>query len=124
MVRVYRNRTSPVGRELDRRICEFNAKKPRLASGKAIVVATFEASDYEQFLKDRVQDVKPQLIVLDSPTQIASSAVVERESSHYVNVCAAVHLCATPVPAIVPSWVTGEELEATTHVLDELRSNK
>ena len=124
VVHVYRNAHSPIGRELDRRFYEFSAERPLLPSGKAIVVATIESNDYKQMLRERIaSELKPELIVLDSPEDINVNPDVKSEAARYTNVCGAVRSCAAPVPAIIPSWVpNGEELEATKRVLKALEA--
>jgi hypothetical protein len=123
VVHVYRDRTSPVGRELDRRFSEFNGNGVGLSSGIRIVVATYEPNDYRQMLRDRIgNELLPELIVLDSPADASINPMVEREAAHAENICAAVRACPSVVPAFIPSWVSSpEQLQATQQVLSALR---
>ncbi len=122
VVHVYRNRTSPVARALDQRFLEFNGDKHRLSSGKRIVIATYESQDYKQMLRDRVgNELRPDLIVLDSPGDVAINPFIERESRRAVDICGAARACPAFVPAFIPSFVTdAEELEASQVVLKDL----
>jgi hypothetical protein len=123
VLHVYRDRTSQVGRELDRRFYDLSAKKLSISSGREIVVATLEPQDYKQMLRDRIgNELLPELIVLNSPADEAINPIVEREAAHAVNICAAVRACPTVVPAFIPSWVSNpEEMQAAQQVMNALR---
>ena len=122
VVHVYRDRESSTGQELERRFYELSAEKLRLSSGREIVVATVEASDYKQMLRNRIgNELLPELIVLNSPADSAVNPIIERESAHAVNICAAVRACPAVVPAFIPSWVANsQEREAAQQVLNAL----
>jgi hypothetical protein len=104
VLQVYRDRTSSIGRELDRRFYELSAERISLPSGRKITFSTIEPKDYLQMLRDRIgKELLPELIVLDSPSDAAGNPIIEREAAHAVNICAAVHACPAAVPAFIPS---------------------
>lgn len=123
VLHVYRDRTSAVGRELDRRFYEFSTKQIKSSSGRQIFIATVEPRDYKQMLRDKVgKELLPELIVLNSNADEAVNPIVEREAAHAINICPAVRACPTVVPAFIPSWVSNaEELQAAQQVLNALR---
>jgi len=122
VVHVYRNGISPVARALDQRFLEFNDDKHRLSSGERIVSATYESEDYKQMLRDRVgNELRLDLIVLDSPGDAAIDPFIEQESRRAVDLCDAARACPAVVPAFIPSFVTdAEALEASQVVLKAL----
>jgi hypothetical protein len=126
VLHVYRDRTSPIGRELDRRFYELSAKKISLSSGREIVIATVEPQDYKQMLHDKIgSQLLPELIVLNSPADEEVNPIIQREARHAVDICTAVRACPAFVPAFIPSWVSStEELQAAQQVLNALRERK
>jgi hypothetical protein len=124
VVHVYRNRSSTVGKELDRRFYEFNTQRISFLSGRQVVVATYEPSDYNKMLRDRIgSELLPELIVLDSPADAMINPTIEREAAHAKNICTAVRVCPAVVPAFIPSWVSNkQDLQAAQQVLRALSS--
>lgn len=126
VLHVYRDRTSPIGRELDRRFYELSSKRISLPSGRQIVIASIEPRDYKQMLRDRIgNELMPELIVLNSSADVAISPTIGREATHAANICSAVRACPIVVPAFVPSWVSNrDELQAAQQVLQALRDQR
>jgi hypothetical protein len=124
VVRVYRNRGSQIGIQLDRRFRELNSRPLHVSSGREILIATIEPIDYKRMLRDQIgQGVAAQLVVLDSPVDAKVNAMIEREAVRGVNVCDAVGACPAVVPAFIPSWVLDQqELEASQVVLANVMS--
>lgn len=60
--------------------------------------------------------MKPDLVVLDSPDQLSANPLIRGESRKAKNTCGNQANC----PTFVPSWVSGERLEASQKVLDAL----
>jgi hypothetical protein len=107
VVRVFRDANSDFSRELDRKLYGFN-NHHRVSSGKVIVVATMEG-DYQHELAEKIALVKPQMIILDSPTDAKLVGGMQFEQ-RAKSVCGRNRDC----PAFIPPWVSGEELDATT----------
>lgn len=108
VVRVFRDANSDFSRELDRKLYGFN-NHHRVSSGKVIVVATMEG-DYQHELAEKIALVKPQMIILDSPTDAKLVGGMQFELQRAKSVCGRNRDC----PAFIPPWVSGEELDATT----------
>ena len=111
MVRVYRDRNSDFSWELDRRLYEFNDYRNyrRVRSGKVIFVATMEPFDYQKELGGKVAQVRPQVIVLNSPEDERLVGGMQLDLQQGKSACGRNRNC----PAFIPPWVSGEELEAT-----------
>ena len=114
VVRVYRDRNSDFASELDRRLYAFNdyGNYQRVGSGKVIVVETTEPVDYQKELGGKVAQVKPQLIILNSPEDARLVGGMQLDLQQGKSACGGNRNC----PALIPPWVTGEELEATRAV--------
>jgi hypothetical protein len=92
--------------ELDRKLYGFS--NHRVSSGKLILVATMEG-DYQDELAGKIALVKPQMIILDSPTDVKLVAGMQFDLQKAKSACGKNQDC----PAFIPPWVSGEELEAT-----------
>jgi hypothetical protein len=114
VVRIYRDSNSAFGRDLDRKLYGLNNpnNQLRVGSGKLILVATMEG-DYQDALARKIASVKPQMIILDSPVDAKLLHGVPFDLETAKNACGAEGNCL----AFIPSWVDGEELEATNLVL-------
>jgi hypothetical protein len=124
VVRVFRDSRSPLGREIDRRFYELRARNLSLSSGRRIVIATMKSQDYKATLRDQVgSELRPEIVVLNSPTDATISPIIKRESDRAVNICGAARACPSVVPAFIPSWVTDpEEVEGSQIILKALWS--
>lgn len=110
VVRVCRDAHSDFSRELDRRLYGINNR--RISSGKLIVVATMEGN-YQEELAQKIALVRPQMIILDSPDDVKQVSGAHLDLQNARSACGTNRDC----PALIPPWVSGEELEATQIVL-------
>jgi hypothetical protein len=113
VVRVCRDAHSDFSRELDRRLYGLNNR--RVSSGKLIVVATMEG-DYQEELAKKIALVKPQMIILDSPGDVKRVGGVRLDLQNAKSACGTNRDC----PALIPPWVSGDELEATQLVFSAI----
>jgi hypothetical protein len=112
VVHLLRNLNSPYGSELDRRILDYQGGNPRLSSGQPIMVES-ETGDYKQMLeKQSSSSDDVDLIVMDSADDAKTNPVLMSSLNNAVNVCAGLKACPTPIPAIIPSQITGDSREA------------
>ena len=116
IVRVYRDAESDFRRELDYKLYNFTNQRPRISSGRWIYVATVEPYDYRNELGGKVAIIKPQMVVLDAPADAALIRGMEFDLQRAKNVCDMNKQC----PAFIPSWVSGDELEAAKKLLDAI----
>jgi hypothetical protein len=113
VVRVCRDAHSDFSRELDRKLYGLNNRRVR--SGKLIVVATMEG-DYQKELAQKIALVRPQMIILDSLGDLKQVGGVHLDLQNARSACGTNRDC----PALIPPWVSGEELEATQIVLSAI----
>ena len=113
IVRVYRDREADFAHELDRELYSFANAHQTTGSGKWIWVATVEPFHYAEELGGKVAMIKPQLIVLDRASDVSLIRGMDVNPTQAINACGPNRLC----PAFIPSWVSGEELEAAKQVL-------
>ena len=116
IVRVYRDRDSDFARQLDRKFSEFTSAHHTTSSGKWIFIATVEPYHYVDELGGKVATIKPQLIVLDRASDAGLIRGMDVDVRRAVSACGANRMC----PAFIPSWVTGEELEAAKQLLTDI----
>jgi hypothetical protein len=109
VVRVFRDYSLESSAQLDKKLNSCNGRLVR--SGKPILVATYE-SGYEGGLS-RLGDIKPQIIVLDYPQDLEKLELDAAHPPQVGNACSPPRNC----PTFIPTWVTGEELEASRIVL-------
>jgi hypothetical protein len=114
VVRVFRDANADFSRDLDRALYTFGGMH-RTESGKVIMVATMESSDYRK-LAEKIAVGKPQLIILDSPADVTLLNVVDLDLRQAKSACGRNKDC----PAFIPPWVSGEELEATKQVFSAI----
>jgi len=116
IVRVYRDRKSDFANRLDRKFYDVNSAHHTIASGKWIFIATVEPYHYTEELGGKLAAIKPELIVLDRTSDVALIRDMEVNVRQTTNACDANRIC----PAFIPSWVSGEELEAAKAVLNAI----
>jgi energy-converting hydrogenase Eha subunit E len=116
IVRIYRDRDSDFAQELDQKLHGFTSERHMTTSGKWIGVATVEPYRYPDELSGKVATIKPQMIILDSPNDAKLIGGMDVNLNQTTNVCGRTRTC----HAFIPSWVSGDELEATKLVLPEL----
>jgi hypothetical protein len=108
-VRVLRDRRSASRREIDKKIISVTGH--RLDSGGVVVVGTYE-DDYDRML-DRIAEIRPQLVILDSPADLDRIRATVGSAVTTTNACGPEHNC----PAFIPPWVSGDQLKASEMVL-------
>ena len=113
IVRVYRHREADFAHELDRELYSFANAHHTPRSGKWIWVATMEPFHYTEELGGKVAMIKPQLIVLDRASDVSLIRGMVVSPTQAISACAADRPC----PAFIPSWVSGEDLDAARQVL-------
>jgi hypothetical protein len=96
VVTVFRDANSDFSRELDRKLYGFNNQN-RVSSGKLILVATMEG-DYRRDLVEKIELVKPQMIILDSPADAKLVGGMQVDLRKAKNACGKNREC----PAFVP----------------------
>ena len=74
-----------------------------------------EGADYRK-LAEKIAVVKPQLIILDSPADVMLFNGMDLDLRQARNACGTNKDC----PAIIPKWVSGEELEATKKLVSAI----
>ncbi|MGD0271912.1 MAG: hypothetical protein ABSB14_22795 [Candidatus Sulfotelmatobacter sp.] len=116
VVRVYRDRESDFARQLDRKLYEFTSEHHTTRSGKWIFIATVEPHHYAEELGGKVATIKPQLVVLDQPRDASLIRGMDVNITRAISACGANRMC----PTFIPSWVSGEQLEAAKQVLDAI----
>jgi hypothetical protein len=116
IVRVYRDRESDFARQLDRKLYEFTSAHHTTRSGKRIFIATIEPYHYTEELGGKVATIKPQLVVLDQPRDASFIRGMNVNITGAISACGANRMC----PTFIPSWVSGEQLEAAKQVLDAI----
>jgi len=82
------------------------------------MIATLESHDYRNTVRV-FADHCCELIVLDSPDDALLNPKLPAELGQSVNLCSDKQLC----PAFIPSWIAGEQREASQMFLDFLTSH-
>lgn len=116
IVRVYRDRDSDIARQLDRQLSDFTSAHHTTSSGKWIFTATVEPFNYTEELGGKVATIKPQLVVLDRASDAELIRGMDVDLKHAISACGANRSC----PAFIPSWASGDELEAAKQVLNAI----
>ena len=120
-VRTLRNLSSLYGSEMDRRILEFQGSNPRLKSGQPIIIQS-DTSDYKDMLgKQTSSSDELDLIILDSPDDVAGHPALAIDLPQATNVCAGLKACPSNIPAIIPPQITGNHREAAQEFVDFLQ---
>ena len=104
VIHVLRDPAAQFAERLRRADSEFALTKPRLANGKAVIVATNEGGSFPQLL-NRLDDMPPSLLILDSESNPPSDAADRVKFGKAESVCGGKQ-------AYVPIRVSGEEREA------------
>jgi len=115
-VRVFRDRESNFAHQLDRKFYNFNGAHHTTSSGKLILVATVEPYHYVEELSGKVATIKPQLVVLNNTSDAGLIRGMDVDVKQAISACGTNRTC----PAFIPSWVTGDELEAAKQVLNDI----
>jgi hypothetical protein len=112
---------SPAFKVVSHKLVVFGAEQHRTATHKSIAVQNMlmSTSHFKQYLVNRfgtTTGLAPDIVVLGSPEQADLSSITKREAAQARDVCGAVARC----PAFIPSWVTGDKLEAAQQVFRAL----
>ena len=102
-------------RILSRRLID-TGRDLHLSSGRRIFIdeVFVRADEFEKF----TTSVSPvDIVICDSPQQLASSPVLQREAAAAVNVCGKAANC----PGFIPSWVPSDRREAAKQVFRALQ---
>ncbi len=121
ILHVLRNLHSPYGSEMDRRILDFQGSNPHAISGQPILIES-STGDFKDLLQKQTgSSDNYDLIILDSPEDAGSNLELQKDLPRAVNVCAGLKACPANIPAIIPSQITGEHLEAAKMFQDALQ---
>jgi hypothetical protein len=113
VVHIFRDLYSPYAHDLDHRILDYQASNPKLPSGVPIVVQSINELDYKTALQgDFEKNVKAEVVILNSPSDVAGNAALTADLAQATNVCAAVKACPAGVPAFVTPDSTGDRAAA------------
>jgi len=115
IVRVFRDPSAQVNGPLTRATNQFTLTKPHLATGQGVMIATYESRSYKEDLQ-RLEAVHPQLVILNSQSDISDNATVSQNLGNPEFVC-------DGKAAYVPTWVSAPEREASEIYLRFLRSH-
>jgi hypothetical protein len=125
VVHLLRDLYSPYAHELDHRILEFQASNPRLSSGVPVVVQTINELDYKTALKNNFdKNVKVEVIILNSPTDVVGVPTLTAGLSHATDICAAVKACPANVPAFLAAGLADDRAAASQLFVDYLGKQK
>lgn len=116
VVRVYRDRESDFANQLDRKLSDFTNAHHTISSGKWIFVATVQPYNYTEELGGKVATIKPQMVVLDRPSDAGLIRGMGVDIKATATACGTNRMC----PVFIPSWVAGEELEAAKELLNDI----
>jgi hypothetical protein len=120
VVTVLRDNKSAFFELQEHKLLGLQIRQARTSTGKYIIVESVLPShdDFLKLLSDgpRLSNVKPDLIVLDSPDQRKLSQLLSIESANSSDSCGETTNC----PTFIPSWVEGDKLEAAKQVLETL----
>ncbi len=122
-VRIFRDLNSPYAQQIDHRILDFEATNPRLSNGAVIEVGSLNRADLRGAVNN-MNDPAVDIVILNSPADVAEFPSLQGELAHAVNICAAVQACPADVPALVPSKLQGPRAEAANKFLQFLASSK
>src|SRR3974390_2051555 len=123
VVHLFRDLYSPNAHELDHRILEFQSSNPHLSSGAPVVVQTINELDYKTALKNNFdKNIKVEVIILNSPSDIVDSPTLTAGLSHATDICAAVKACPASVPAFLAAGLAEDPPPATTSSVRYLRN--
>jgi hypothetical protein len=123
IVNVLRNEKSRSFEITEPKLLQFESQRPKTSSGRPIIVQSIlmNQSQFENALADQhgLSEMKPDLVVLDSPNQAKASPGIQAQSVRARNICGRIANC----PAFIPSWVSGDRLDAAQLVLKALSSS-
>ena len=120
IVSVLRNGESSFSPAIERKLLAFQQTQPKTGSGKLIIVQTILPTheEFGNIISDvsRLSNMKPELVILDSSGQAKLNSLLEHEVARSQNPCGTQANC----PSFIPSWVSGEKLDAAKKVLAAL----
>lgn len=125
VVHLFRDLYSPYAHELDHRILDFQSSNPRLSSGAPVVIETVNELDYKTALQNNFEkNVKVEVVILNSPSDVAEVPALMAGLAHASDICAAVKACPENVPAFVAAGVTEDRAAAAQLFVDYLAQHK
>jgi hypothetical protein len=113
VVHVLRDPSAEFAPNLRRATAQFDLTKPRLADGRQVMIATNEGESFT-VLMQRLKDMPPEVLILDSPSDLPNEPTIQRSFRDVEPVCGG-------RPAYIPTSLTGEELEAAKMYLRYMR---
>jgi hypothetical protein len=121
IVRCSRDINAPFVPWLTKVSIEFSSPQPRTRSGKPILITTFESSDFNKTLSGDVGTrLHPDLIIVSSASQIPQNLAISEELKDAKDICPR----QSPCVAFIPSWVQGDQRDATDLYINFLLAHK
>jgi hypothetical protein len=113
LVRVLRDPNSKFADDLNNRLWQADDRSHKTGAGRIVLISI---QDTRNFLASLAQaaTLRPTLIIFDSPEQ--ATAAPELRNLPRTDLCKPPLTC----PAVIPPWVSGEQLEAAKIVLEQL----
>jgi hypothetical protein len=115
IVHVLHDPSASFAKSLRQTDLQFGLTKPRLNSGKWVMVATNEGNSYPTLVR-RLADTQQDLLILNSPSDLPDTAAVRGHVGKPQLVCGG-------APAYIPDWVSGESREAAEMYLQYLTAH-
>lgn len=120
VVHCFRDIKSPFEPWLAKVSYEFSMGQPTTKNGKPILIATYETSDFEKMLSDIGTRLHPDLIIVSAASQIPQNLEISKELKNAKNICPS----QSPCLALIPSWVQGDQRDATKLYIDFLLAHR
>ena len=117
VVQVMRDSDAQFAKQLDRVTRDYALTKPRVKSGRDVLVGTMEVGG-SQFTASvqRLLATHPEIIIVDPQAEFPIDASLRDQLGSSVPVCAG-------TPAYIPMWVSGEKKEAAEAYVRFLQRN-
>jgi hypothetical protein len=115
IVHVLRDPSASFAKSLRQTDFQFGLTKPRLKSGKWVMVATNEGNSYPTLVR-RLADTQQDLLILNSPSDLPDTPAVRGHVGKPQFVCGG-------TPAYIPDWISGESREAAEMYLKYLAAH-
>jgi len=120
VVRCFRDLNAAFEPWLSRASYEFSITQPRTKSGKPILVSTYESTDFQKALADVGPRLHPDLVFVSSASQIPPDGEISKGLKDAKDICPNQSACL----AFIPSWVQGDQRDATEVFMDYLRTHR
>jgi hypothetical protein len=116
VVHVFRDHDGTIGKNIDRAIRTIGLQQLTTSDGNPIVVATIEFKDYQEGLATIGMKHQPDIVIFNSRADLPATNLGGEPTKLD---CAPGVTCV----AVIPSWTTGKNREASERVLDMISSN-